>query len=63
MEQLPPKCYVTTEEHATLRDQFAMAAMKHVNWEAGFDCMAKNYYRLADAMLKAREWKEEGNGK
>jgi len=43
-----------------LRDYFAAKAMAHQRWEAGyddrfFDARAKSCYKMADAMMKARE--------
>jgi hypothetical protein len=38
----------------TLRDYFAAKAMSEVTWK-DVDASAKDCYRLADAMLKARE--------
>lgn len=42
----------------TLRDQFAMAALATMaEYEGPLDLMAKDAYRVADAMLRAREGK------
>ena len=42
----------------TLRDYFAAKAMQGMvagNWNTNYDDWAKHAYRLADAMIKARE--------
>ena len=44
----------TNSRGMTLRDYFAAKAMSEVTWK-DVDASAKDCYRLADAMLKARE--------
>jgi len=40
---------------ATLRDQFAMAALHMLSLESHPDCAAKKAYAIADAMMEARK--------
>ena len=44
-----------TYEIATLRDQFAMAALHMLSLESRPDCAAKKAFAIADAMMEARK--------
>ena len=54
---------VRIEAAATLRDQFAMAALASLDVSLPVDVAAKNCWAMADAMLVAREVKEESNAR
>lgn len=46
----------------SLRDQFALAAMQHVNWSLDdLQGVAAACYMIADAMLAARETQPTGD--
>lgn len=67
MNQEPPTAFPWTHDNMTctgmtLRDYFAAKAMQNFRDQIGsqsdqewFDKMAKGAYRVADAMMKARE--------
>ena len=48
----PPVLITNT---ATLRDEFAMAALHMLSFESHPDCAAKKAYAIADAMMEARK--------
>ena len=60
MEKLLETINKDKVEHKTLRDEFAMAYMNAVHTRSsylvdGFDIIADKSYKMADAMMKARE--------
>lgn len=50
---------IRIEPQATLRDQFAMAALAGLGISSNFQVTARNCWAVADAMMTARDAKEE----